>query len=435
MIAAGSRSGPKLERADTLGKSGRPADTAGQAREKEEMRSYMRAAAAGGDGVMKLQVSSDARDSYKGSGITVSHRMTITLDVGSGSGNPSMVCDLVLINRADGKVLANAAPARVPAGFAELPHFHSDAERKNAKFKTPQQWDPTVARPLELPVSAAPFGSDGIAPSEGGVAAGTVVRYERNAPYFFPIATPRRDSAPPGISPLEDAQASVPPGHGSVIWHDDAQPFTAVFEGKNSYGTRLAGLLHYAPRADGKSYELSGFYSKTSKPSKRFPLAGWSSQGGKVVLWLPGALPAAQKTGMVPRVASEYEPQVGAEGQLSFERHESELLLQGVYNGKPNPWAVIHRWVAPISVGAMVELSLTLTGYKEHVKWVQGAPTAPRALSHAQPPTVTAIPTGIVLDEEESAMDKIMKLKSLLDAGAITQAEIDAKKADLLLKV
>ena len=45
------------------------------------------------------------------------------------------------------------------------------------------------------------------------------------------------------------------------------------------------------------------------------------------------------------------------------------------------------------------------------------------------------IPTGIILDEEMSAMDKIMKLKSLLDDGAITQAEFDAKKGELLLKV
>lgn len=340
------------------------------------MRSYMRAAAAGGDGVMKLQVSPDARDSYNGSGITVSHRVIITLDVGSGSDNPTIVSDLVLINRVGGQTSANAAAARSPKGFALLPQFHSDAERKNAKLKTPQEWDPTVAPPMELPVSAAFSASHGIAPSEGGMAAGTVVRYERSGSRFL-IATPRRESAPPGISPIDDAQASVPPDHGSVIWHDDAQPLTAVFEGKNSYGTRLAGLLHYSARADGKSFELSGFYSKTSQPHKLTPLAGWSSHGGKVVLWLPGVMPAAQKTGMVPRVAPEHGPQVGAEGQLSFERHESELLLHGVHKGKPNPWAVIHRWVAPISVSAMIELSSTLTGYEDHVKWIQGAPTAP----------------------------------------------------------
>lgn len=62
-------------------------------------------------------------------------------------------------------------------------------------------------------------------------------------------------------------------------------------------------------------------------------------------------------------------------------------------------------------------------------------PTSPTP-TPSKPPSAPEKPApAAAADEEEDVMDRIAKLASLRDAGAITEAEFDAKKAELLARI
>jgi len=142
---------------------------------------------------------------------------------------------------------------------------------------------------------------------------------------------------------------------------------TGVFWGKNSFGTSLAGLLHYVPSTNSKEFGISGFYTKTSKPEAVIPLAGTCIRG-RVVLW-------TTQTMVNVTAGNPEDAQKGSDGELSLERPTNTLLLLGMYQGRVNNWTLEQRWIRPMGAQARAALAGD-TGYNKMRSWIQGVPTA-----------------------------------------------------------
>ena len=138
------------------------------------------------------------------------------------------------------------------------------------------------------------------------------------------------DVASPACDPQEYAEGNLPPEKKSP-----EKSLTAVFVGKNSFNTSLAGLLHYTPSVlTSKEFDITGFYTKTTKPSTVFPLAGCCVKG-RVVMWFP---PGSRD--------DAYE---GSEGEILLGRLQNTTLLQGIHNGNINNWKLQQQWVITMS--------------------------------------------------------------------------------------
>ena len=163
---------------------------------------------------------------------------------------------------------------------------------------------------------------------------------------------------------------------------------TGVFTGTNTFGTKLAGILHFVSANSSGDSNVTGFYSKTTAKGKTIPLRGSATRDGKLVLWA--------STGSDAEFASPPDDaQRGSPGELSYVDTTSTTTLKGVYQGKPNDWHLDHAWIAEVLTREQLTSYGSELTYDPLLAWIDRAKAAPAKQ-----------------DEEEKARQQVEKAKA-----------------------